>query len=61
MLLTSAAIDVADHNSGMERTMLAIKKLLIIAFISFTSPYNLKIALCLRLYLLSAEEMPRLD
>jgi hypothetical protein len=41
MLFTSAAIEVAAHSKGMEKIMLTINNLLIIAFI-FLPPLNLK-------------------
>jgi len=50
---------VADHNKGMEKIMLAINHLLIIAFI-FLPPLNLKFCyLFLFVYLPFAEAMPK--
>jgi hypothetical protein len=50
MLFTSAAIDVADHNKGMEKIMLAINHLLIITFIFLPPPESeilLSVFVCL--------------
>ena len=50
MLFTSAAIEVADHNKGMEKIMLAINHLLIIAFIFLPPPESeilLSVFVCL--------------
>ena len=59
MLFTSAAIDVADHSRGMEKIMLAINNLLIIAFIFLSPPESEKLLCDCVWLLLSAEAMPK--